>query len=77
MIELRWVVFGQNKQLEYRVITPFVDASGALCPGSEWYSWKIVPEVDADEAANDDMRASGGLIWDAPNDQAKGRGDGE
>ena len=68
MIELRWVVFGPNKQLEYRVITPFVDASGALCPSSAgWDSWKIVPEVDADEAANEDMRASGGLIWDAPN----------
>lgn len=62
MIELRFVVYGPNKQLEYRVITPSVDASGALCPGKGFCDWIVVPAVDGDEAAYEDLRASGGLL---------------
>lgn len=61
MIDLRWVEFGPNRQLEYRVHMPTVDASGALCPGGEWTPWMIVPSVTGDEAAYEDLRASGGL----------------
>lgn len=61
MIELRWVVFGPNRQLEYRVMTPSVDASGAFCPGPGWSHWKVVPKVDGDDAAREDVIASGGL----------------
>ena len=62
MIELRWIVFGPNKQLEYRILTPSIDASGALCPGTKWTDWKRVPEIDGEEAAYDDLQASGGLV---------------
>ena len=65
MIELRWVVFGPNRQLDYRVLTPSVDASGALCPGTGWSDWRTVPTIDADEVAYQDLAASGGLR-DAP-----------
>lgn len=61
MIELRWVVFGRNRQLEYRVLMPAIDASGALCPGPGWGNWTVVPSVDGDEAALEDLIASGGL----------------
>ena len=62
MIELRFVVYGPNKQLEYRTITPSVDASGALCPGQGWGEWVVVHTVDGDDAAYDDLRVSGGLM---------------
>lgn len=65
MIEIRWVEFGPNKQLEYRVMTPSVDASGALCPGPGWSDWKVVPTISGDEAALEDLIASGGIA-DAP-----------
>lgn len=60
MLELRWVEFGPNRQLEYRVAVA-VDASGGFCPG-EWGDWKIVPTIDGDEAAYEDLRASGGIV---------------
>jgi len=62
MIELRWVEFGPNRQLEYRYLTPNVDASGALCPPGEWSDWKIVPTVTGDESAMQDLIASGGIV---------------
>lgn len=62
MIEIRWVnITKTNRQLEFRFITPCVDASGALCPGGEWSNWQVVKSIDADEAAYEDLRASGGL----------------
>jgi hypothetical protein len=61
MIELRWVEFGRNRQLEYRYLTMGVDASGALCPGNDWSDWKIVPTVTGEEAALQDLIASGGV----------------
>lgn len=65
MIELRWVEFGPNKQLEYRVLMLSVDASGAFCPPGVWGDWKIVPTVSGDDAALEDLIASGGIA-DAP-----------
>ena len=61
MIELRWVEFGKNRQLEYRTLTPGIDASGALCPGIGWGDWTRVPSINGDEAAYQDLIASGGL----------------
>lgn len=65
MIEVRWVEFSKNRQLEYRFITPNVDASGGLCPPGEWSNWHVVPTVDADTAAYEDLRASGGIFPEA------------
>lgn len=60
MIELRWldrkvmdlhpminVVNGhpREKVLQYRLMMPSVDASGALCPGQGWSAWQDVPAV--------------------------------
>lgn len=61
MIEIRWVEFGPNRQLEYRVMMPSVDASGALCPGPGWSDWKVAPTISGDEAALEDLIASGGI----------------
>ena len=47
MIELRWVDWGITQELEYRFITPNVDASGALCLPGEMSEWQRVPSVDA------------------------------
>lgn len=65
MIELRWVTFGPNRQLEYRTLKWRVDAGGALnvLPAPiEWTDWKRVPSVDGDEAAYQDIVASGGIM---------------
>jgi hypothetical protein len=60
MIELRWVEFGPNKQLEYRILRPMgVENSG-------WSDWRIVPTVSGDEAAFEDLVAFGGIA-DAHN----------
>ena len=59
MIELRWVEFGPNRQLEYRTLIPRVDTNSTLYPG--WSNWKIVPTVDGEEAAFQDLQASGGF----------------
>lgn len=61
MFELRWVVFGPNRQLEYRHAVLVVDASGALCPSDQWSNWIIVPKVDGTDAAFEDVQASGGI----------------
>lgn len=45
MVELRWVDWGISQELEYRYLTPNVDASGGLCPPGEWSEWKRVPAV--------------------------------
>ncbi len=42
MIELRWL----GGVLQYRVLKPHVDASGALCPGTRWTEWMDVPTVE-------------------------------
>ena len=73
MIELRWVEFGNTglgpgqgyRQLEYRTYILDVDASGEFCPSGEWTDWKVVPTIDGDEAAVEDLIASGGIA-DAP-----------
>lgn len=49
MIEMRWLIperpsQWEHRKLQYRVMTPCVDASGALCPG-EWGEWKTAPVV--------------------------------
>ena len=68
MIELRWVqISDTNTQLEYRVLTPAVDASGALCPGGEWSGWKNIPTITAADASYEDLRASGGIFPEAYN----------
>lgn len=64
MIELRFVEFGPNKQLEYRTLKWRVDASGALnvLPMPiEWTDWVRVPSVDGDTAAFQDLVGSGGI----------------
>ena len=60
-IEIRWVKFGANRQLEYRSLVPCIDASGALCAPSFWSNWQIVQTIDANDAAYEDVRASGGI----------------
>ena len=68
MIQLRWVIFGVNRQLEYRSLKLRIDASGALTPlpmaGNEtdWTDWEIVPEIEGTEALYEDLRASGGIV---------------
>lgn len=61
MIELRWVSLGQQRFLQYRYVTPNVDASGALCPPGEMSPWKDVLVVDANDVAMEDLAAIGGL----------------
>ncbi len=63
MIEIRWVVFGENRQLEYRTKIYSgrrLDASGAT--PDVWSDWSVVPEVEGHEAAMEDVRASGGIF---------------
>lgn len=62
MIELRWVVFGPNRQLEYRTREVIIDHWGDLRKVDGWTDWKIVPNVDGDEAALGDLIASGGIV---------------
>lgn len=51
MVELRIVIVSSYiTKLQYRFITPNVDASGALCPPGEWSEWKDVPTISAQEA---------------------------
>lgn len=47
MIELRWKVWENvgAQYLEYRFITPNVDASGGFCPPGEWSEWLPVPSI--------------------------------
>ena len=56
MIELRWVYLAANpahRQLQYRTLTPNVDASGALCPPGEWSEWKPVGGVLSGDGPDD------------------------
>jgi hypothetical protein len=59
MIEIRAVegALGERVRLEYRFVTPNVDASGALCAPGEWSSWKEVPWMDAETARKIDLHA--------------------
>jgi hypothetical protein len=61
VIEIRWVTFGQNRQLEYRSRPVRVDNWGAVRGLDEWSDWKIVPSIDGNEAAMEDLIASGGI----------------
>ena len=63
MFEMRWVALGNlgRRFLQYRFIQPCVDASGALCPGDKFTEWRDVPTIDVNEAAWEDVVASGGI----------------
>jgi hypothetical protein len=62
MIEIRKVsIRADHWQLEYRWRILATDASGALCSTDKWSDWKRVETIDADDAAYEDLRASGGL----------------
>jgi hypothetical protein len=62
MVELRWVTAGKsNRWLQYRYLTPNVDASGGLCPPGTWSEWVRVEEIDVNDVAMEDLIASGGL----------------
>jgi hypothetical protein len=61
MLELRWVTFGKNCQLEYRERHLVTNNWGDLRSVSDWSEWKTVPTIDGNEAAYEDLRASGGL----------------
>lgn len=51
MIELRWIVSGLNRHIEYRCYCHSVDASGSLTPiGGAWDNWKSVPELSVEAA---------------------------
>ncbi len=63
MFEMRWVVFGPNRQLEYRTKLYSgrrLDAMGKT--PDVWSDWVAVPEVEGHEAAMEDLRASGGIV---------------
>jgi hypothetical protein len=63
MIELRWVEFGPNKQLEYR--TKILSGRRLVTVGATadvWSDWVVVPTVSGDEAALGDLIASGGIV---------------
>jgi hypothetical protein len=62
MIELRWVVHGENRQLHYRFMLMGVEASGAMAPGAGWSPWQSVPEISVEEMSYEDLRASGGIV---------------
>jgi hypothetical protein len=63
MIELRWVTFGPNRQLEYRTREFVVDNWGNIRRATEkWSDWKIAPSIDGNEAAMEDLIASGGIV---------------
>ena len=51
MIELRWVEFGPNRQLEYRTKIyggRRLDATGKT--PDVWSDWVVVPTISGDEA---------------------------
>lgn len=62
MIELRWITLREQRFLQYRYISPNVDASGALCPPGEWSRWQDVPTGDVNDVAMEDLRDAGGIV---------------
>jgi hypothetical protein len=57
MVELRVLVYAATRRvLQYRVLTPCVDASGALCPGGVWGPWIAVPDVLAPDAKEHELQ---------------------
>jgi hypothetical protein len=60
MFEMRWVALGKQRHLQFRYVQLTVDASGALCLGG-WVSWQDVPTIDVNDAAIEDVIASGGI----------------
>jgi len=63
-IEIRWLIneVTMERRLYYRSLLFTVDASGALTPfGAEWGPWELVIEQTLDEAALEDLIASGGI----------------
>lgn len=65
MIELRWVEFGPNKQLEYRQ-REFRQSTWSSRENGygPWSDWSIVQTVTGDGAALEDLIASGGIAGD-------------
>lgn len=61
MIELRWVEFGPNRQLEFRARTIRVDNWGNVRGLDNWSNWTIVPTISGDDTAMQDLIASGGI----------------
>lgn len=62
MIELRWVALGKSRHLQYRFVTPNVDASGGFCPPGEWSAWQDVPTIDVNDVAMEDLVTAGGIV---------------
>lgn len=63
MIEIRSVMMGKRfVTLQYRYLTPSVDASGCFCPPGEWSTWRDIETVDVNDVAYEDLAASGGLF---------------
>ena len=62
MIELRWVTFGKNRQLEFRTRELCVSIWGDVQAADDWSDWMIVPNVDGNEAAYGDLSAAGGIV---------------
>ena len=61
MFELRWVTGGPNRVLEFRTRMLRIDAWNDVCGIKEWSDWMPVPSTDVNEAAYEDLIASGGL----------------
>jgi hypothetical protein len=61
MIELRWVTGGPNRILEYRTRPIIIDAWNDVRGIKGWSDWKVVPQIDVNESAYEDLIASGGL----------------
>jgi hypothetical protein len=61
LVELRWVTFGRNRQLEHRFRSIRVNNWGDLIGIGEWSDWKIVETIEGEDAAWEDVRASGGI----------------
>lgn len=62
MLELRWVEFGPNRQLEFRTRAAKVNNWGDVRGLGDWSDWMIVPTISGDEAAYEDLRAAGGIV---------------
>ncbi len=56
MIELRWVVYGQCQQLEYRYLL------GKDRRAGEWSNWAVVPMIEGTNAQIEELRGIGGVV---------------